>query len=69
MNKELKEILELIKDRRMKKFNQLREEQSEKYLLYLNASGEFTIHMAIYMPKEFKTFTIKIDSKALEDIQ
>lgn len=51
LNKELKDILELIKDQQMKKYDPLVDMENEKYLLYLSASGEFTLHMVIYLPK------------------
>ena len=40
-----------------------------KYFLCLSNCGKLNFYAALYLPKEFKTFLIKIDSKVLSTIE
>ena len=53
----------------MRKYGDLQSLENENYLLYLSATGELALLLVIYMPKQFKTFTVKVDDKVLKEVK
>jgi hypothetical protein len=66
---ELKNIFGPIEAFRIENYSTLTELSKEKYLVCLNAWGKITLHLLIYLSKEFKTFSLKVDSKILQKLR
>jgi hypothetical protein len=68
LREELKDIFEPLEAFRISNLYKLKTLSKEKYLVCLNGSGKVTLHLFIYLSKEFKTFSLKVDSKVLQKV-
>ena len=51
---------------RIKSYRTLRSLREPKFVATLNSIGEVDLYLAFYILKEFKTYLMKVDPKALE---
>ena len=53
----------------MRRYGDLQSLENENYLLYLSATGELALLLVVYMPKQFKTFTVRVDDKIFNEVK
>jgi hypothetical protein len=66
LKKELREALIKVSRLRIRSYRTLRSLREPKFVATLNSIGEVDLYLAFYILKEFKTYLMKLEVKALE---